>query len=303
MKFHSTPLARRSYFPFIFWGAVLLAIFLFFKIVLGGGEKILLSRTNLLKVDWPKQLEFCDEKVPLDDFYIREAWEKEFLVSLASDYQNILYLKRAPKYFPEIETELKKRGLPDDLKYLAVAESALREDAASSAGAVGLWQFVPETARNYGLRVDDKIDERNNFEKATPAALDYLEFLHTKFDSWTLAAAAYNSGENGLARRINEQLVNDYYDLYLNDETSRYLFRILAIKEIMQSPEKYGYELDDADYFAWPDFKVQTVNGPIADLAVFATENSTTLRALKELNSWIVGNSLPSGSFDVKIAR
>ncbi len=303
MKFHPTLLARRSYFSFIFWGVILLAIFLFFKIVLGGGEKILLSRTNLLKVDWPTDLEFCGEKVPLDDFYVRESWEKEFLVTLASDYQNILYLKRAPKYFPAIESELKKRGLPDDLKYLAVAESALREDVASSAGAVGLWQFVPATAEKYGLRVDDAIDERNNFEKSTPAALDYLEFLHEKFGSWTLAAAAYNSGENGLARRIDEQLVDDYYDLYLNDETSRYLFRILAVKEIMRDPEKYGYELDDGDYFAWPKFEVQTVVGPVADLAQFASENATTLRAIKELNPWIVSNSLPSGSFDVKIAR
>ncbi|MFA6458011.1 MAG: lytic transglycosylase domain-containing protein [Patescibacteria group bacterium] len=303
MKFHQTLLARRSYFSFIFWGVILLAIFLFFKIVLGGGEKILLSRTNLLKVDWPTDLEFCGEKVPLDDFYVRESWEKEFLVTLASDYQNILYLKRAPKYFPTIESELKQRGLPDDLKYLAVAESALREDVTSSAGAVGLWQFVPATAEKYGLRVDDAIDERNNFEKSTPAALDYLEFLHEKFSSWTLAAAAYNSGENGLARRIDEQLVDDYYDLYLNDETSRYLFRILAVKEIMRDPEKYGYELDDGDYFAWPKFAVQTVVGPVADLAQFASENATTLRAIKELNPWIVGNSLPSGSFDVKIAR
>lgn len=277
-------------------------VFLFFKIVLGGGDKILLSKTNLLAVDWPKELEFCGEKVPLDDFYVRESWEKEFLVLLASDYQNILYLKRAPKYFPAIESELKKRNLPDDLKYVAVAESALREDIASRAGAVGLWQFVASTAQHYGLRVDDSVDERNNFEKATPAALAYLQFLHDKFGSWTLAVAAYNSGENGLERRIDEQKVGDYYDLYLNDETSTYLFRILAIKEIMSDPEKYGYDLKASDYFAWPNYQIKTVGGPL-DLTQFALENKTTLRALKELNPWIVGSSLPEGSFNLKVEQ
>ena len=193
--------------------------------MLGSGEKIILSQSKLMKIDWPSNLEFCGEKVPLENFYIREAWEKEFLVTLARDYQNILYLKRSPKYFPLIESELASRNFPDDLKFLAVAESALREDIRSSAGAEGIWQFIPETGQRYGLRVDGEIDERKNFEKATPAALDYLEFLHEKFDSWTLAAAAYNAGENGIARRLGEQMVGDYYDLYLNEETSRYLFR------------------------------------------------------------------------------
>ncbi|MFH0776527.1 MAG: lytic transglycosylase domain-containing protein [Patescibacteria group bacterium] len=303
MQLHTTPLARRSRFQLIFWGALLLGIFLFFQFFLGGGEKILLSPSKLLKVDWPSSLEFCGEKVPLDDFYVREAWEKEFLVALAADYQNILNLKRAPKYFPTIESELKKRELPDDLKFIAVAESALREDITSSAGAVGLWQFVAATARKYGLRVDEAIDERNNFEKATPAALTYLQFLHDKFGSWTLAAAAYNSGENGLARRIDAQNVGDYFDLYLNDETSRYLFRVLAIKEIMTHPEKYGYELGEGDFFTWPKIELKTVVGPIISLVDFAAANETTLRAIKELNPWIVGEALPSGSFQVKLAR
>ena len=186
---------------------------------------------------------------------------------------------------------------------MAVAESALREDALSSAGAEGIWQFIPATGRRYGLRVDDAIDERKNFEKATPAALDYLTFLNDKFDSWTLAAAGYNAGENGIARRLGEQNVGDYYDLYLNEETSRYLFRILAIKEIMQQPETYGYDMSENSLFAWPELEIQTVVGSIADLADFAVEHGTTLRAIKELNPWIVGDSLPSGSFQVKIAR
>jgi hypothetical protein len=298
-RFYSIP--TKSKLNFWKLGAILFFVFLVFEILLSASEKILLSKTNLIAVDWPDELEFCGEPVPLEDFYIREAWEKEFLVLLASDYQNILYLKRAPKFFPTIESELRKRGMPDDLKYLAVAESALREDVTSFADAVGLWQFIPSTARDWGLRVDSEIDERNYFEKATPAALDYLQFLHDKFDSWTLAAAAYNSGENGLARRLDSQNVADYYDLYLNNETSQYLFRILAIKEIMNSPEKYGLEIPTEARFAWPDFELKNVIGPIPDLAIFANENGTTLRAIKELNPWIVGESLPNGYFAVKI--
>lgn len=303
MKFHTTLPSRKLSPRYIFWGGIIFAIFLVFKIVFGGGEKILFSQSKLMKIDWPQDLEFCGEKVPIEDFYVREAWEKEFLITLASDFQNILYLKRSSKYFPLIESELKKRNLPDDLKYLAVAESALREKVRSSAGAEGIWQFISTTAQQYGLRVDGFVDERNNFEKATPAALTYLEFLYQKFDSWTLAAAAYNAGENGIARRLGEQSVQGYYQLYLNEETSRYLFRILAIKEIMKSPEKYGYKINKKGFFAWTEVEIKTVVGPIADLVNLAKENKTTLRALKELNPWIVGTELPSGSFRVKVAR
>jgi hypothetical protein len=287
----------------IFQVAVVFFVLLVVFGIFTGAKKILLSQTGLLAVDWPTELEFCGERVPLDDFYIREDWEREFLLVLAQDYQNILYLKRAPKYFPLIESELKARNLPEDLKYIAVAESALREEITSSAGAQGVWQFVPATAQHYGLRVDKEIDERNNVEKATVAAFAYFEFLYNKFGNWTLAAAAYNSGENGLARRMEEQEVGNYYDLYLNSETSRYLFRILAIKEIMQHPEKYGYDLSKADNFAWPDFEIRNVIGPIADLSIWAKENSTNLRTIKELNPWIVGNTLPSGSWKVKIMK
>jgi hypothetical protein len=251
-------------------------------------------------VDWPTKLDFCEEAVPLDDFYIREAWERDFLVILAQDYQNILYFKRAPKYLPFIEAELRKRDLPDDLKYLAIAESALREDITSSAGAAGIWQFIPETAQNYALRVDDVIDERLHFEQATLAALNYLQFLHDKFGSWTLAAAAYNAGENGIERRLSEQGVASYYDLYLNEETSRYLFRIVAIKEIMQHSEKYGYEFENKDYFEWPDFELVTANA-VENLSSWAVAQGSSLREIKELNPWIVGKSLPEGVWKVRV--
>jgi len=282
---------------------IILAIFFLILRTFVGNENILLKKSGLLAVPWPKSLEFCNEPVPLENFYIREAWEREFLITLARDYQNILYLKRAPKFFTLIESELVTRQLPDDLKYMAVAESALRESIRSSAGAEGIWQFIPETAQRYGLRVDEKIDERRNFEKATPAALNYMEFLHEKFGSWTLAAASYNAGENGIARRLTEQAVESYYDLYLNPETSRYLFRILAIKEIMSNPKKYGYNLRDSDYFEYPEFKIISIGGHIPDLAVWAREQKTNLRTIKELNPWIVKESLPEGSWKIKIPR
>ncbi len=291
---------KTSYKLFYLAGFLLL-IWAFYTVFFSTSQ-ILINQKDLLTVPWPVRLEFADEPVPLDDFYVREAWEKEFLVALSRDYQNILYLKRSAKFFPLIEAELTKRGMPDDLKYLAVAESALKENSTSSASAAGIWQFVPSTGKRFGLIINDEIDERRHFKKATSAALNYLELLHRKFGSWTLAAAAYNSGENGLARRIEDQGVDGYYDLYLYAETSAYLFRILAIKTIMEDPATYGYDLTASDYFAWPDHSEVTA-GAVADLAGWAREQGTTLRALKELNPWLVGGSLPAGEWVVQIPR
>jgi len=265
-----------------------------------GGSRILLGK-NLLTVPWPSSIDLAGEPVPLDDFYVREAWEKEFLVNLDQDYQNLLYLKRSAKYFPEIERKLAEHDLPDDLKYLAVAESGLREQASSSAGAAGIWQFIPATARQYGLRVDDEIDERHDFDKSTDAAIDYLTKLYRQFGSWSLAAAAYNRGENGLARDMQRQQVNDYYHLYLNSETARYVFRILAIKQIMADAAEYGYDLGADDYFVWPDTHDIAVSESVPDLARFAVEHDSNLRTLKELNPWIVGNTLPRGAWHVRL--
>ncbi len=298
-QFNSRP-ARSSYKWFHLAGFLLLvwAIYAAFF----SGSQILIAHKDLLAVPWPQDLEFAGESVPLDDFYIREAWEKEFLVALSRDYQNILYLKRAPKFFPTIESELAARGLPDDLKYLAVAESALKETSTSSAGAAGVWQFIPATGERFGLTVNDEVDERRHFKKATNSALDYLDYLNRKFDNWTLAAAAYNMGENGLARRIEDQGVNEYYELYLHSETSAYLFRILAIKTIMENPAEYGYELSANDYFTWPDYS-EISTGAIADLASWAREQGTTLRALKELNPWLISTNLPTGDWTLRVPR
>ncbi len=285
----------------ILWSVFFIVLAFFIGQIFGmRGGIIFVGKKDLLSVEWPEELEFAGEAVPLEKEHIREAWEKDFLILLSQDYQNILYLKRAPKYFPHIEEELAKRNLPEDLKYIAVAESGLIARSQSSAGAGGIWQFMPSTARERGLIVGKGIDERRHFEKSTQTALDYLEFIQERMNSWTLTAAAYNAGYNKIRLRLAEQEVDDYYDLNLNKETSRYLFRILAIKEIMEHPEKYGYELKSKDHFRWPKYEVKMVEA-IENLVTWAKENGTTIRAIKEINPWILGDSLPDGSWTIKV--
>ncbi len=279
---------------------LLFGMFIVF-VTLFRSNSFVLNKSNLLTVPWPEKVDFAGEMVPLHDFEVRERWEKYFLIALAQDYQNILYLKRAPKYFPYIEEELQKRGLPDDLKYIAVAESALISTSTSSASAAGIWQFIPSTGASYNLQINDDVDERRHYEKATIAALDYLEFVYGKFNNWTLTAASFNAGQNKIRQRLSEQKVDSFYDLYLNPETSGYLFRILAIKEIMEHPQDYGYDFRPDDMgFDWPDLKVEEVR-QIEDLAQWAKERGTTYRSVKSLNPWILGRSLGEGEWKVKV--
>lgn len=283
---------------FVF-GVVFMGIGLLFSRWFEQPGVLVLGNREIQSLDWPSNLNFAGEPVPLDDFYVREAWEKDFLILADTPHQSLLYLKRSAKYFPYIEAELERRGLPEDLKYLAVAESALLGTSTSHAGASGIWQFIPGTARQYGLVVDTDVDERLHFEKATVAALDYLEFLYEKFGNWALAAASYNAGQNRILGHLFDQQVISYYDLYMNAETSRYLFRILAIKTIMANPSDYGLTLREPDYFSWPSYTVKSVSG-IENLAEWAVEERTNLREIKELNPWILGNSLPLGEWEIK---
>jgi membrane-bound lytic murein transglycosylase D len=283
-------------------GIVFIGVGMLFSRLFEKPAVVVIGNKALESLEWPQNLNFAGESVPLDDFYVREAWERDFLILVDTPHQSLLYLKRSGKYFPFIEAELERRGLPQDLKYIAVAESALIEDSTSSAGARGIWQFMPNTGRQYGLTVDSNVDERLNFEKATISAFDYLEFLYEKFDNWSLAAAAYNAGHNRILGHLFDQEVISYYDLYMNAETSRYLFRILAIKTIMESPEDYGLTLRDPDYFAWPSLRRERVSG-IEDLSQWALDQRTHLKFIKELNPWISGNSLPLGEWEIKIPQ
>ncbi|GGG47586.1 murein transglycosylase [Croceivirga lutea] len=237
-------------------------------------------------IDIPEDLNFSGEMVPLSDPEIMERVDREFLVNTYWQSNALLLMKRANKYFPIIEPILAKNGIPDDFKYLAVAESGL-QNVVSPAGATGFWQIMKATGREYGLEVNDNVDERYHLEKSTQVACDYLNKWKNRFGTWTLTAAAYNAGPGGIQKYMNIQKVDDYYDLLLGQETGRYVFRIMAIKEILSNPEKYGFELEKDDlYKDVPTFTVE-VDEPIADWADFASTYEINYKILKRHNPWL----------------
>jgi membrane-bound lytic murein transglycosylase D len=249
-------------------------------------------------------LSFCNEPVPLANSDVKERLEREMLVSLDNSDDVILWLKRANRFFPDIEKALKDQSMPDDLKYITIAESSLRPLAFSNKGAVGYWQFIEATGTKYGLAINSDIDERRNVYQATQAAIKYLQELYTLFGSWTLAAAAYNMGEDGLKAEILVQKVNDYYKLYLNQETQRYVFRILAAKIIMSNPAKFGYVLSKSDLYLPRQFDTVEIKAsqPVP-LHVIAQAANTYFKVIKDLNPHIKLYHLPAGTYPVNIPR
>lgn len=246
-------------------------------------------------IDIPEELEFAGEAVPQDDPEVHERIDREFLVNTYWQSNALLLIKRAHKYFPVIEPILAKNGVPDDFKYLAVAESGL-QNVVSPAGATGFWQIMKGTGREYGLEVNDNVDERYHLEKSTEAACKYLKNAKDKFGSWTLTAAAYNAGPAAIDKFMGIQKVGDYYDLLLGEETGRYVFRILAIKEIMGQPEKYGFEISPSDlYQPVPTFNVE-VDDPVADFADFAKQYGISYKILKRHNPWLRQPNLNNAS-------
>ncbi|HRI36309.1 MAG TPA: lytic transglycosylase domain-containing protein [bacterium] len=243
------------------------------------------------------QVNFAGEPMPIDEphYYTKEKFERELSVTLYSVYQVRLYHKREPLYIPHIEKRLRDAGVPGDFKYLAIAESALKNDAVSSASAAGIWQFIPDTARRYGLIVNDRIDERFNFEKSTDAAIAYLLDLYERFHDWTLVAAAYNRGENGLERDIAAQATSSYYDLYLNEETSRYVFRILAIKYVLENKNRLYDQSELGSQFELPDTREVAVKGG-TDLRAWVREQGISYAGFRMLNPWILDEVLPEGT-------
>ncbi|MEN3038399.1 MAG: transglycosylase SLT domain-containing protein [Candidatus Kryptonium sp.] len=256
---------------------------------------------NHLTIIHPPDIVFlCGERIPLEIPDVRERFEREFYLEF-DENQLILDLKRCGKYMPYIESKLKEKGLPTDLKYLAIAESRLIENAYSSKGAAGLWQLMPETARRYGLRVDEYIDERLHIQKATEAALSYIQDLYKKFNNWALVLAAYNAGDARITDAMQFQWVDNYFDLHLNRETSRFVFRVAAIKELISNAHRYGFTLDTAKLFKPQNVKYVTVKGPIQNLALWAKMQGTNYKILKYLNPWILKSSLPSGEFQIAL--
>lgn len=253
------------------------------------------TKEDAIHVDYPLQMNFANEEVPTYMADVEERLDREMITNMNYHTNTILVIKRANKVFPVIEPILAKNGIPDDFKYLAVIESSL-VNAVSPAGARGVWQFMPATAKEKGMEVNEYVDERYHLEKSTEAACDYLKSAYAKFGNWTLAAASYNGGMAGVSRQLESQKVNSYYDVLLTEETARYVYRILALKEIMLNPKKYGFDIpQNALYKEVPVKKIE-VDTTINDLADFAISQGINYKILKIHNQWLRDRKLPNKS-------
>ncbi len=290
-----------KYFNIIFISFITLFIIVFINYKI---NKIYTIWDSIIFTYPTKTLDFAWEKLPdfQSNYLIKERFDKEFLNTSYNLYQFLLYVKRLPLYMPFIEEQLEKNNIPFDFKYLPIAESALRNDVVSSAWAAWIWQFMPETAKEYWLIVNNEIDERYNFEKSTIAAMKYLNHIHDILWNWTLVAAWYNMWQNWVKNALNKQNVDNYYDLYLNEETSRYVFRILAIKYVLID---YQLKKDNIDKLIWwqysqPKTKIIKV-WKIDDLKKWALKNNQNYQVIKNLNMWILKDYLPSWEWEITI--
>ena len=253
------------------------------------------DKAKFSPVGYNLKMDFSGEEVPTFMADVQERLDKEMITNMNYHTNTTLVIKRANKVFPIIEPILAKYGVPDDFKYLAVIESSL-VNAVSPAGARGVWQFMPATAKEKGMEVSDEVDERYHLEKSTEAACKYLLVAKEKFGSWTLAAASYNGGMNGITKKMEEQQVDNYYDLLLTEETSRYVFRILALKEIMKNSDKYGFSIPkEALYYTIPTKKI-VIDSSITDLAKFAKTQGVNYKILKIHNPWLRDKKLTNTS-------
>lgn len=264
-------------------------------------EKVPLQ--NVTPPTLPAELSFSGESVPLDIFYVRESLDRELLVNTYWHSSTILLIKRANRWFPVIEPILEKNNIPEDFKYLALIESGFTK-VVSPKGAAGFWQFLEKTAREYKLEVNSHVDERYHVEKATEAASAYFLESYENFGNWTLVAASYNAGKRRISESLAKQQTDNYYSLYLNQETSRYVFRILAIKNIFENIETFGFDIKKDELYPVIRTKNIEISTSINNLASFAKENGMNYRMLKELNPWLKSSSLPvtaGKSYEIKL--
>jgi soluble lytic murein transglycosylase-like protein len=243
-------------------------------------------------VEIPASAEFAGEKISLQNFDVRESLDRELLVNSYFQSQTILYLKKANRYFQLIEPILKKNNIPDDFKYLSLAESGFQERIVSPAGAVGLWQLMKKAATENGLEVTNEVDERYNIAKSTEAACRYLNHSYKQYGSWIIVAASYNAGINGIKRQTELQDSKNYFDLQLNEETSRYVYRILALKLIMENPEKYGFKVTEEEKYPILQCNEVSLSGSVANLAEYAHKQGINYKILKYFNPWLRQSSL-----------
>ncbi|MFN2437634.1 MAG: lytic transglycosylase domain-containing protein [Chitinophagaceae bacterium] len=252
----------------------------------------------------PENLSFADEKVPLERWDVKERLDREILFNYYNQANILFLLKLANRYFPVISERLKANGIPDDFKYLCVAESNLLSNARSRVGATGFWQFMAGTAPGYGLETNSQVDHRYDVEKSTDAASKYLLVAYQKFGTWTGAAASYNCGQGGYNSHATYQGSKNYYDLLLPDETNRYIFRILAFKYLMENAEKLGFHLKQDELYPLMPFRTVTINSSIPNLATYAIANGTNYKMLRQMNPWVRGKTLSvkSGkSYELKL--
>ena len=289
----------------ILLSSILLSAILIFFLFVFSSEKEKISDSNykdafrknykIFTPPIPSSVGFAGENAPLEIFYIREKLDEELLRNTYFHSSTIGLIKRSNRWFPLIEPILSENNIPDDFKYLALIESGF-ENVVSPRGAKGFWQFMEKTAREYGLEVNDAIDERYNVEKSTKAACKYLLDSYEKFKSWTLVAAAYNAGKRRIKESIEKQKEDNYYGLYLNEETTQYIFRILAIKTVIENPTQYGFYLREADLYPPIPVKEIKVTKTIPDLYEFASEHNINYRTLKMFNPWLRTDKLPDKS-------
>ena len=268
------------------------------------GKKIFTHEFYKIKaIKLPSDLNLAGERVPIEKKDIRERMDRELLVNTYWQSNGLLLIKRANKYFPILEPLLKKHGLPDDFKFLALAESAFTDET-SSAGAAGIWHFMKRTGKEYGLEINKNVDERYHIEKSTKVAAAYLKKSKERFNSWTLAAAAYNAGNYGIHKQLEKQQVTNYYDALLANETERYIFRIIALKEVISNPKKYGFIFDNEDLYTHTKTRVIKVDTVISNITLFAKKFGITYKELKIHNPWLRENKLNNASrklYEIKI--
>ncbi|MDA7835876.1 lytic transglycosylase domain-containing protein [Salibacteraceae bacterium] len=291
---------KTFYFSSIIFVSSLLIINLFTASTFEGKEKEQFESNfhnnyKIFALNLPIELDFANENVPLKLIDVKEKMDRELLVNTYWQSQTLLLLKRSNRYFPVIEKILKEEEVPEDFKFLALMESGLT-NVVSPAGATGFWQLMKDAAKERELEVNSIIDERYHLEKSTRAACAYLKEAKEKFGLWTLAAASYNMGMTGLSNQLERQKATNYYDLVLNEETSRYIFRILAAKLILSNPKDYGFIYRDEDLYGPLRFKEFEVDTTINNLADFAFENGINYKTLKYLNPWLRDGYLPNSS-------
>lgn len=258
----------------------------------GKTEVVVKKEVKYEPVQLPDAVSFAGEKMPLDRFYVKEALDRELLSNAYFHSQTIRYIKTVPRYFPIIEPILKEHGIPDDFKYLAVAESGLNPRAISPAQAAGFWQLLKGTASDYGLEINSEVDERYHIEKATHVACEYIKDAYERFGNWTMVAAAYNRGMNGINRQVDRQKEDDYYDLLITTETARYVYRIVALKLILENPKKYNFYIPEEDKYQIIPTKKVEIKGSVSNFTDYAKKHGVSYKLLKDFNPWLRENEL-----------